>query len=272
MQSQNNSKKIKRARIIFVCLSIITTLLIINYILHPRGRYIYITLPFLLCWIISLCNIRAKKGPSFPNFLYPFLIGIILFFGYLTPTVFFFEYFLTSYWPWEYKNEIAPYREMYYTASYFPETLPECATDVKFVIKPSYWQGKGYVTLSFIADDAYIQECINGHIQQFLEFNEFQEVEDVMIDGSFPNLSVDLYSFFMKQYNDESYQEFCNAFSISKEEAAEQLLDLPQGVELTMEELETATQYHIDWNKGQHGFIIMKATNRIIFYLDYERM
>jgi len=272
MKNQTTAIKIKRARIIFLFFSILTTLSVIYCVLHPRGRYIFITLLFVLCWIISLCNMRSKKGPSFPAILYPVIIGTILFLGYLTPIVFFFEYFFATRWPWEYEQEIAPYREIENNIPYFPDKLPENASDVKFVIVPTYMQAKGYLTLSFVADDAYIQQCINNHRTQFETFNNLQGLYDSDRDELYKSACVDLYSVFTEGYYDETFQEYCKTFSVSELEASEQILDLPQGINLTLEELETATQYHVDLFNGQHGFIIVKSTNRIIFYRDYESM
>lgn len=233
---------------------------------------IYIN-PDLICITLILCIgwfiVKNQHLHAFVRIMLMAVVFVVIYAFTFLPL-----YILLDYrHPWQYEMEMKPYRESPGNVFYFPETIPDCATDIKFELRPTVMQAKGYITLSFIADDAYIRECKEKYIDWFTEYGEYIPEPGIPLTESvfYQNSQVNLYSIFEETYNQYYTPELKEAFSISEKEATETVLQwiLPQNVHLTDAELRSATQYHICDHLGQ-GFIVLEDTNRIIFYKDYE--
>lgn len=257
----------KKHRWIFMVYSVLCILSIINCVIYVSPKSVYLCLMLCIYWVLFL--IYRKTRLTLGVF---FAIGIALylFLGFYLNIIIYDS--VTYRHPWQYEKEMATYRQYERNVSYFPETIPDCATDVSLQIYVGVWQAKSYITLSFIADDAYIQECKEKHMPLFFEYNGYNSegLPDYAFEDWKKSLCIDLYPIYEEEYNRHFTPDFMEAFSVSKEEAVEQAMSwiLPRGVRLTEEELCSAKEYMIG-TSGQ-GFIIVEDTNRIIFYRDYD--
>lgn len=258
----------KKHRWIFIIYSVLCTLSVVNCAVYVSPKSVYWCLILCIYWVLFHICRAAKISTSV--FI---AIGIVI---YIFIICFFLKIFVytsvTYRHPWQYEKEMAPYRQYEQYVSYFPETIPDCATDVSFRVHSGIWKDSGFITLSFTADDAYIQECKENHIPLFLEYNGYNSegLPDYVIEDWKNSLCIDLYPIYEENYNQYFTPDFMKAFSVSKEEAVEQAMGwiLPRGVRLTEEELHSAKKYMID--DLHQGFIIAEDTNRIIFYKDNE--
>lgn len=258
----------KKHRWIFIVYSVLCILSIINCVIYVSPNSVYLCLTLCIYWVLFLL-FRALRIPLAVFFivgivLYLFIsfyLGIIVYVG------------VTYRHPWQYEKEMATYRQYEQYVSYFPETIPDCATDVSLQIFTGMWQAKSYINLSFTADDAYLQECKEKHMEWFYEYEDIDPkgLPDYALSDWMEVACVDLYPPYEKELNRLYTTGAMQVLSISEEEAHNQIIQwlLPHNVRLTKEELRSARQYHICESQGQ-GFIIVEDTNRIIFYKDNE--
>ncbi|MGN0165355.1 MAG: hypothetical protein ACI39R_04170 [Lachnospiraceae bacterium] len=76
--------------------------------------------------------------------------------------------FISPFFPkhmlYEYKSDIAKLKESgYYDYSFFPDEIPQEATEVSWIVCPSLMQGSGYEFLGFKASEEYIQNVIDTY-------------------------------------------------------------------------------------------------------------
>lgn len=258
--------KKKQSRI-FIVYSVLCILSVVNCAVYVSPKSVYLCLILCIYWVLFLIyrRTRVSLGASFA-------VGIVL--------LLFISFYLkiaiytsvTYRHPWQYERVMAPYRQYEQNVSYFPETIPDCATDVSFRVHSGIWKDSGFITLSFTADDAYIQECKENHIPLFFEYNGYNSdgLPDYVMEDWKKSLCIDLYPIYEENYKQHFTPDYMKVFSVSKEEAVEQTMEwiLPRGVHLTEEELHSAKKYMID--DLHQGFIIVEDTNRIIFYKDNE--
>ena len=239
-------ERIQKADKIFKFLSLLSIAAIVFCLLFPHGTFIFLTVLFILCWLVSL-GVKMTKGMvSLPPIIYPTVVVCLFGMAWFLMIIPIMEIIFCKHRPWEYVMELNYYKTMDKELSYFPQELPEGARNVEWIVVPTVWQAKGCLVLAFDADEDYIQQCINKYSTN----------------------KVDIYAEFSKEYYDEEYRSFCDALDI---DAFDMTLNplLPQHVELSLEEVETATDYQLD-NYGERGFIVLEESNRIIFYRDYE--
>lgn len=259
----------KKHRWIFIVYSVLCILSIINCVVYVSPKSIELCLTLCIYLVLFLICQAAKisKGVFIA-------IGIVIYIVVISFFLRMFVYTSVTYrHPWQYERVLSPYRQYERNVSYFPETIPDCATDISLRVNSGIWKDSGFVTLSFTADDAYIQECKEKHIPWFFEYNGYNSegLPDYALSDIKEVACADLYPIFDEQYKQHFTPDYMKVFSVSKEEAVEQAMGwvLPRGVRLTEEELRSAKQYHICEAQGQ-GFIIVEDTNRIIFYKDNE--
>ena len=257
----------KKHRWIFTIYSVLCILSIINCVIYVSPNSVYLCLTLCIYWVLfRICRAAKISRSVF------FAVGLVL--------LLFISFYLkiavytsvTYRHPWQYERVMAPYRQYERTVSYFPESIPDCATDISLRVNSGIWKDSGFITLSFNADDAYIQECKEKHIPWVLEYNGFNSegIPDYVVEDWKKSLCIDLYPIYEENYNQYFTPDFMKAFSMSKEDAVERTMEwiLPRGVRLTEEELHSAKKYMID--DLHQGFIIVEDTNRIIFYKDNE--
>lgn len=258
----------KKHRWLFIVYSVLCILSIINCVIYVSPKSVHLCLTLWVYW--GLWIIYQKTKLSLIAFV---VAGLAI---YLFAVNFYFTIFcsfITYRHPWQYEKEMANYRQYERYVSYFPETIPDCATDVSLRIFIGAWQAKSYINLSFIADDAYIQKCKEKHMEWYMEYENIEpEADESDWESTFSEIAcVDLYDVFNKYLNQHYTPEAMRVLSISEEDALNRVMQwlLPHNIHLTEEELRSAKQYHICEDNGQ-GFIIVEDTNRIIFYKDNE--
>lgn len=113
----------------------------------------------------------TESKPEKPKKMAPKLVAI--FFGTLIGT--WMLYIMTSFlgmifpkhMPYEYKGEIAKFKEnSYYDRSFFPDAIPKGAKDVEWYVLPSMLQGGGTEVLIFTAPEDYIQSTIQTYTNE----------------------------------------------------------------------------------------------------------
>ena len=258
----------KKHRWIFIVYSVLCILSMVNCSIYVSPKSVYWCLILCIYWVLFLICRAAKISTSV--FI---AIGFVIYIFVICLFLKIFVYTSVIYrHPWQYERVMAPYRQYEKNVSYFPDTIPDCATDISLRVNSGIWKDSGFITLSFIADDAYIQECKEKHIPLFYEYNGFnpEGLTDYVIEDWKKSLCRELYPIYVEQYEQYFTPDYMKVFSVSKEDAVKQAMGwiLPRGVQLTEEELSSAKEYVIS-NSGL-GFIIIEDTNRIIFYKDNE--
>lgn len=239
-------ERIQKADKIFKFLSLLSIAAIVFCLLFPHGTFIFLTVLFILCWLVSLGVKLTKGAVSLPFLIYPAAVVCLFGMAWVFMIIPIMEVIFCRHRPWEYAMEINFYKAMDTELSYFPQKLPWSARNVEWIVVPTVWQAKGCLVLAFDTNERYIQQCIERYNTQ----------------------KVDIYAEFSKKYCDEDYRHFCDALDIDAFDMSINPL-LPQYVELSLEEVETAVDYQID-RYGSQGFIVVEESNRIIFYRDYE--
>lgn len=252
----------KKHRWIFMVYSVLCILFTVNCFLFITPLRLYLWLMLIIYWIIWIVY---KKTRILQVTCVSAGVIITLLSGFLY--VYLNIYFSYRH-PWQYEKDMAPYSQSFRHVSYFPETIPECASKVAFS------KGYGYIILSFIADDTYIQACKDKHTDWLYEYNDIHPEswpEDFLSEFT-QNACVDLYPLYEEELNRRFTPDAMKALSISDKEARKTVKQwlLPDNVHLTDKELSSAKQYHICKDHGQ-GFIIVEDTNRIIFYRDFNK-
>lgn len=246
-ESQQTPKK-KRSRI-FTIYSVLCILSIVNCIIYVSSISVSLCFTFCIYWI--LFHIYRESWLTRGSFIALGIFNVVFcfFINVYTNTNVIYRH------PWQYERAMNQLSKN--SISHFPETIPDCATNVSFRMRyPANWSGQNFITLSFIADDVYIQECKEKHLLTYFDYNGYnvEDAPDDAINEWKKWYWIDLYPFFEKQYNN-SY------IPLYIENEIEYILS--GRICLTEEELRSARQYYILSN---HGFIIVEDTNRIIFY------
>ncbi len=242
---ENNIQKANRT---FRFFSILCVGTIVFCLLFPHGTFIFLTATFLFCWLVALCAKLGKGKVYIPFFVYPVVVGTLFCMAWMLLIIPIMEMAFCKHRPWEYAPEIIYYKAKDESLDYFPKRLPKGAKNVEWTVVPGFWKAGGCLVLAFDTDEAYIE--------QYLEEN--------------PARSVDIFAEFGKKYYDENYRSFCEAMEMDAFEWSLNPL-LPQQVELSLEEVETAVDYQLGSRYSSHGYIVVEGSNRLIIYRDYER-
>lgn len=242
----DSGQRMRKANRIFRFFSILCVGAVLFCFVFRHGSFIFLTALFFICWLVSL-GIKKNEAKVFIP-LSVYFLGIIIIFcmAWVMLIIPIMEVLFCKHSRWEYPLEIAYYKCKYEEISYFPQTLPIGARNVEWIVIPSMWQEKGNLVLGFDADEEYIQQCIREHNANVIK----------------------LYEEFDKEYSNEEYRRFCEALDLDAFKMISNRL-LPPYVELSLEEMETAVGYQLD-KYGSQGFIVVKDSNRIIFYRDRE--
>ena len=262
-------KRNKTNYIVFLIFSVICVCAIVFCLIRPRGRYICLTLIFIFCWAISFIPVRPffkrkntdkstnTKRQTFPIIAYLPIFGVLYFICFLNlfPIAYLFEIFFCTRWPWEYPGEIYQLREeigyngqtVYPDGLYlFPEELPENAKNVEWKYLTGYMQDKGYRSLSFVADEDYIQNYMR------IQTENFYERVDEYFGGSLTEEFRQDSRLMPQNYN----------FELDRWPSP-----APSELSFTQEELAHAVQYDFGFfDYYEYGVIIVENTNRIVIY------
>lgn len=151
--------------IVFIFLCVIEITLIIYAIMHPRVQNIVLV---LIAGLLIFLNRRWMNKVKYVKLirLLPLFLAT-LFFGYLAYFVgSFINILFPAHMPYEYKSDIAKFKEKYFDAYYFfPDEIPKDAENIKWLVLPSFMQGSGTEVLIFDAPKEYIQEVIAAYGQ-----------------------------------------------------------------------------------------------------------
>ncbi len=136
--------------------------MLIFAILHPRILYCILV---IVCVIISITCYRSKKKKTVGKMCKDIVKNIIAILILCC-----FGQFLNVLFPYhasyEYKNDIASLKaespQKYY---YFPDKIPDLASNVEWVCLPSMLQGTGYNKLFFYANESYLQEVYDTYAE-----------------------------------------------------------------------------------------------------------
>lgn len=240
--------------ITFLVFGVLCAAATIFCLIHPRGRYICYTLILFVGWFISFWQVRptsrreienpesdieekSEAGESEPVIIrktfhvwyYILILGVIYFSCHICAVIFIFEVIFTKHMPWEYASEIARYKEWSQESyGFFPDELPEGAREVEWVVYSGFMQAKGYEYLSFVADEAYLQEYVDTYKDENAVWEEIHMVEEGELPVNLPY--------------------FIELSDAELESAQQYYLD------------------GYDEDGGCWGFVIVRSNNRIIFY------
>ena len=109
---------------------------------------------------------------------------------------------------YEYKSDIKKLKEEYReTYFFFPDAIPEEATDVMWVVCPSMMQGSGYEFLGFKASEEYINSIVakykeEAHVRNRSEESYDKKVFDNYL-GEFSETAVDYELYNNNDWNHE---------------------------------------------------------------------
>ena len=175
--------------------SIISLIMLIVAVMHPRIIYCILV---IICVIIDIICYRSKKKKTVGKMRKDiveniFVILILWCFGLYLNILFPYH---ASY---EYKNDIASLKaeasERYY---YFPDKIPDLASNVEWICLPNFLQGTGYHKLFFYADESYLQKVYDTYAEyatiytyEYLYDNPFaswanHNMESIMVLDWFP--------------------------------------------------------------------------------------
>ena len=180
-------------------------------ILHPRFHNIMTTLFMVL--MTTICVYWKSKGkseksqakaPSGGKILIAALLGTCMVYYVCA----FFGPFFPRHMLYEYKSDIKKLKEEYREAYFFfPDAIPEEATDVTWVICPSMMQGSGYEFLGFQASEEYINSIVDKYAGEAHVRNRSEESYDKkMFDsylGEFSETAVDYELYNNNDWNHE---------------------------------------------------------------------
>ena len=254
----------KKHRWMFIVYSVLCILSMVNCAIYVSGKSVHLCITLCLYWVLFLIYRKSwltrvsSLGIGIVIFVICFFLGM-----YLDSNV-------TYRHPWQYERAMAPFRQDYEkNVAYFPETIPDCASNVRFRVCTPSDIDERFVTLSFTADDAYLQECKEKFLLLYFEFKDYN-IENApayaVKEWKEYRYDVDLYSLFETYYRIYTYK---STIKISHEEAFEPVMEcfFPKGICITKEELHSAKIYYTSLRQG---FIIVEDTNRIIFFRNYR--
>lgn len=175
--------------------SIISLFMLIVAVMHPRIIYCILV---IVCGIIDIICYRSKKKKTVGKMCKDIVENI-----FVILILWYFGQFLNILFPYhagyEYKNDIASLKaedsESYY---YFPDKIPDLASDVEWVCLPNFLQGTGYHKLFFYADESYLQEVYDTYAEyaaiytyEYIYDNRFtswanHDMESIMVLDWFP--------------------------------------------------------------------------------------
>ncbi len=158
-------------------------------ILHPRFQNIMTTLFMVL--MTAICVYWKSKGkseksqakaPSGGKILIAALLGTCMVYYVCA----FFSPLFPRHMLYEYKSDIRKLKEEYREAYFFfPDAIPEEATDVTWVVCPSMMQGSGYEFLGFQASEEYINSIVDKYVGEAHVRNRSEESYDKMMFDSY---------------------------------------------------------------------------------------
>lgn len=158
-------------------------------ILHPRFQNIMTTLFMVL--MTAICVYWKSKGkseksqakaPSGGKILIAALLGTCMVYYVCA----FFAPLFPGHMLYEYKSDIRKLKEEYREAYFFfPDAIPEEATDVTWVVCPSMMQGSGYEFLGFQASEEYINSIVDKYVGEAHVRNRSEESYDKMMFDSY---------------------------------------------------------------------------------------
>lgn len=141
---------------------IISLIMLVAAVIHPRIIYCILA---IVCGIIGIICYRSQREKTIGKMCRDMVgnIIVILILCYLGQ-------YLNIIFPYhagyEYKNDIAALKveasQRYY---YFPDKIPDLASNVEWVCFPSLLQGSGYHKLFFYADESYLQEVYDTYAE-----------------------------------------------------------------------------------------------------------
>ncbi len=201
-------KKIKIMNVYVCIFGAAAILLGIFSILHPRFQNIMTTLFMVLMAV--MCIYWKNKGkqqakvPSGGRILVAALLGTCMVYYVCA----FFAPLFPRHMIYEYKSDIRKFKEEYRNVYFFfPDAIPEEATDVTWVVCPSMMQGSGYEFLGFRASEEYINSIVNqyageAHVRKRSEESYDKKAFDRYLD-EFSDAAVDYELYNNNDWNHE---------------------------------------------------------------------
>ncbi len=142
--------------------SIISLIMLIVAIMHPRIIYWIVV---IVCIIIAITCYKSHKKKTIGKICKDIVVSIIAIlilccWGQCLNVIF------PRHALYEYKNDIASLKledsQKYY---YFPDKIPDSASNVEWVCLPSMLQGTGYHKLFFYADESYLHKVYDTYAE-----------------------------------------------------------------------------------------------------------
>ena len=176
----------KKYKIFFVILCVLTAVFFGYTVLHPRPHNVLMT---IMSGIWTFCASRwmdteryegkARHAPGIATAILSMLISFVIVRNGLSiiPDLLF-----PYHMPYEYKGDIAKRRlSTFYDYSFFPDEIPTGAKHVKWIMMPSFLQGSGTEVLIFDTDSEYIQKVV----AQYRGDAQVMGFEEGMMFGSY---------------------------------------------------------------------------------------